>query len=225
MAALVHVWRSLTKDKEATRHLGVFSWLCMTGQFSLKSMALKTAELPTTWVTSFFFFLIDTSQVPRGKKQCKEMRIIQSSPVLGLSGVLASDSVLRFQVPSAFHQGPRGFPAHLLQASATTIAPNLAAPPLILISLHGMVRNSSSFRCVPTTLWAQILACSHLEPVKRWPWGRLHPFLNANVSPRINYHQRAVWPHTALEPQVLLRTQEREQAGTSSLLLLWDEVA
>lgn len=101
----------------------------MTGQFSLKSMALKTAELPTTWVTSFFFFfLIDTSQVPRGKKQCKEMRIIQSSPALGLSGVLASDSVLPFQVPSAFHQGPRGFPARLLQASATTIAPNLAAP-------------------------------------------------------------------------------------------------
>lgn len=100
----------------------------MAGQFSLKSMALKTAELPTTWVTSFFF-LIDTSQVPRGKKQCKEMRIIQSSPALGLSAVLASDSVLPFQVPSAFHQGPRGFPAHLLQASATTIAPNLSALP------------------------------------------------------------------------------------------------
>lgn len=93
---LLCVFDALTKDKRKLAILGVFSWLCVNGTFSL-SVALKTIELTTSWVT---FFLIDTPQIPavgREGDQCKEMKITPSSPAKALSRVLTRDSVFSFQ--------------------------------------------------------------------------------------------------------------------------------
>lgn len=157
-----------------------------------QSMALKIVELPTTWVTCF---LIDTPQIPAGVgwgNQSKEMKITPSSPVKALSRVPTRDSALPFQVPSVFHQGPRGSPRppfsgprqpRQLLPQLLPTNPNLPAQRRITPGLGVFLQLLSSDS-----------AHSHLKPVERRPCGRLHPFLSATESPRINHHHRAVCP-------------------------------
>lgn len=112
MAALVHVWWSLTSWRNSP------FWKYFCDYVGLAHLVSET-ELPTTWVTFFF-----NRHSSGSRKKNNATRIIQSPSTQALSRVLARDSG-----PFCLPSGPPGIPTlSLLQSLATTIAPTLAAP-------------------------------------------------------------------------------------------------
>lgn len=145
MAALVHVWWSLTSWRNSP------FWKYFCDYVGLTHLVSET-ELPTTWVTFFF-----NRHSLGSRKKNNALRIIQSPSTQALSRVLARDSALPSRSLLSSLRAPRDSHTLLAPVLGNHNSSYLGGSSPILISLGGMVRNNnSSFMCVPPTLRAQI---------------------------------------------------------------------